>query len=84
MPDPLIALLIGTLSLAAGLVLFWPDAGLVSRWRSMRRISARVLSEDALKHIHKSEVKGQTPTLQSIAGALQISPNQAAALLADV
>ena len=84
MYDPLIALLIGVLLVAGGALVFWPNAGLFSRWRRTRRVTQRVLSEDALKHIHEAQLQGQRPTLQSIAGALQISPNRAAALLADL
>lgn len=81
MASPLIALLIGAVLLAALLLLFWPDSGLVSRWRQVRRLSNRVLLEDALKHLHKSAVKGQGPNLQSVAGELQISVNRAAELM---
>lgn len=84
MPDPLITLLAGLLVIGTALLLFWPDHGLIDRWRQMRNISMRVLSEDALKTIFKAELKGQHPTLQSVAGALQIDANQAASLLADM
>jgi hypothetical protein len=57
-----------------------PDAGLFSRWQRARRVTQRVLSEDALKHIHESLLQGQHPTLPSIAGTLQISPNRAPTL----
>jgi DtxR family Mn-dependent transcriptional regulator len=84
MPDPLIALLIGILFVAVLLLFFWPDFGLVSRWRRMRRVSDRVLKEDALKHLHKAAIKGQHPNLQSVAGELQINVNQAAELMDDM
>ncbi|HLF27827.1 MAG TPA: metal-dependent transcriptional regulator [Anaerolineae bacterium] len=84
MPDPLMALLIGVLVASLGLLLGWPDQGLVARWRRMRRLSIRVLSEDALKHIHKAELKGQRPTLHSVAGALQVNVNRAAELVDDI
>jgi DtxR family Mn-dependent transcriptional regulator len=81
MSNPLFTLLIGIVFLGVLLLLFWPDSGLVSRWRQMRSVSNRVLLEDALKHIHKSAVKGQQPNLQSVAGELQISVNQVAELV---
>jgi DtxR family Mn-dependent transcriptional regulator len=84
MYDPLIALTIGVLLIAGGALVFWPNAGLLSRWQRSRRVTQRVLSEDALKHIHQSQLQGQHPILQSIAGALQISPNRAADVLADL
>ncbi len=78
MPEPLIAILIAaTITLIAWL-LFRPKSGLVPRWRKDRQITDRVLMEDALKHIQRCERHGDTPSLQSIAGALDISVNQAA------
>jgi DtxR family Mn-dependent transcriptional regulator len=62
-------------------LLLWPRGGLLARMRRGRRMSERVYREDALKHIHKSEVEGRRPTLLSIAGALGIGPNEAAALV---
>ncbi len=84
MPDPMIALIVGVIFITLLFVLFWPDFGLVSRWRRMRRMSERILREDALKHLHKATVNGQHPNLQSIAGELQISVNLAAELMDDM
>ena len=56
MSDPLLSLMIGILLLVLGTALFWPERGLVSRWRSVRRMTSRVLQEDALKHIQKIEL----------------------------
>jgi DtxR family transcriptional regulator, Mn-dependent transcriptional regulator len=81
MPDPLTALLVGLLIMAATAFLLWPQSGLYARWRRAGRLNARVLSEDALKHIHKSEIQDQPATLASIAGTLNISLNAAADLL---
>lgn len=44
----------------------------------------RVLSEDALKHIYKCETGNRRPTVESIAGALQITLDQAVELLAKM
>ena len=84
MYNPLIALLIGVLIVSGAALLFWPEKGLFNRWQRSRRVTQRVLSEDALKHIHETQLQGRRPTLSSIAGALQISPNRAADLLADL
>lgn len=84
MPDPSIALLVGFVFIVVAYILFRPKQGLLVRWQRMRQMSIRVLSEDALKHIHGMELKRQPPTLESLAGALQISPDQAADLLADM
>jgi DtxR family Mn-dependent transcriptional regulator len=81
MPDPLIALLVGSSLLAVGTLLFWPNGGLVGRWGRMRRMSARVLNEDTLKHIHRAERYGRSATIQSVAGALGVSEGQAAEIL---
>ena len=54
------------LAVIAGL-LFWPDSGLVARWRQARVRAARVRREDALKHVLKCEVNGELPTLNSVA-----------------
>jgi DtxR family Mn-dependent transcriptional regulator len=67
-----------------GLLLCWPSVGLVHRWRQMRETAARVLREDALKHVYKTQVDGRPPTLESIAGTLHIHSNQAAGLMADM
>ena len=44
----------------------------------------RVLSEDALKHIYKCETASRRPTVESIAGVLQITLDQAVELLAKM
>ena len=59
MPDPLIALLSAAALTAVVGILFWPDRGLFWRWQQARALSGRVLIEDALKHIHKLEMKNQ-------------------------
>lgn len=78
MPEPLITILITVSLVFIGWLLFWPKTGLVPRWRKARQITDRVLLEDALKHIQRCERHHETPTLQSIAGALDINLNQAA------
>jgi DtxR family Mn-dependent transcriptional regulator len=83
MPDPLLALLIAGLLAAVAALIVWPERGVAARIKRTRQISARVLAEDALKHIHSYEMKGQQATLESLAGALQISRDQVAGLLAN-
>ena len=84
MPDPLISLLVGIAFLALLAVIFWPDDGLYYRWQQARRMSARVLREDALKYLYTNELEGRHVTLQSLAGAMGISMNQAAQLLEEM
>jgi DtxR family Mn-dependent transcriptional regulator len=78
MPQPLIAILIAAAITIIAWLLFRPQAGLVPRWRKARQSSNRVLQEDALKHIQRCERHADKPSLQSIAGALDISLNQSA------
>jgi DtxR family Mn-dependent transcriptional regulator len=84
MSEPLIALLTAAMIAAIIWVLFRPNEGLVPRWRKARQVTERVLLEDALKHIQRCERHGETPSLQSIAGALDISTNQAAQIAEEL
>jgi DtxR family Mn-dependent transcriptional regulator len=70
--------------LVVGGVLVWPRFGVVARWRRGRQLAARSQREDVLKHILKCRANGMPPTLESIAGALQISTGQAADLLQEL
>lgn len=81
MPDPLIALLIAAALGAIGILIFFPERGLYWRWQRTQELTDRVLREDALKHICQSEIHGEKPTMQSLAGALHINPNQVAQVL---
>ena len=80
-PDPLLAILVAALLAALSLLLFLPERGLLPRWRRGRQMTERVLMEDALKHLGRSETHGRHPTLQSLAGALNITANQAVEIL---
>jgi DtxR family Mn-dependent transcriptional regulator len=62
----------------------WPRQGLVARWRRAQGFARRSRREDAIKHILKSDANGRTATLESIAGALQITTGAAADLLKDL
>lgn len=76
MPEPLIAILIAVGLFVIAWLLFRPQEGLVPRWRKARQFTNRVMLEDALKHIQRCERHGDKPSLQSIAGALDVSVNQ--------
>jgi DtxR family Mn-dependent transcriptional regulator len=84
MPDPLLAILIATVLCLFAWLLFRPRNGLVPRWRKARQITERVLLEDALKHIQRCERHAEKPSLQSIAGALDINLNQAAQIAEEL
>jgi DtxR family Mn-dependent transcriptional regulator len=66
------------------LVFFLPGRGLLPRWRRARQLSQRVLLEDALKHLHRSETHGRAATLHSLAGSLNVPLNHAARLLQEL
>jgi DtxR family Mn-dependent transcriptional regulator len=84
MVDPLLALLVAALLSGLGILFFWPRKGLLPRWRRERRMTQRMHSEDALKHIFKREMNGRSPSLESIAGTLNISMNDTALLLTEM
>jgi len=45
-------------------------------------MTERVLIEDVLKHLYHSEYRRQTATVKSLSGALEVSGNQVADLVA--
>lgn len=81
MVNPLAALLTGVVVLALGAVAAWPRHGLVARLRRLGRLSERVLLEDALEHLHDREYRGQAPSIESLAGALNVTTDRAFRLL---
>lgn len=81
MPEPLLYLLIGTGLILLALALFWPIRGIIPRIRQARRSTERVLIEDTLKHLHSLETRQRRPTLESVAGAVNIPVNRVPPLL---
>jgi len=81
MLQPLFALIAGSAILFLLAVVLWPDTGLYARWQRTRRLSARILQEDALKYLYAGELEDRTVTLQSLTGELEISLDVAASLL---
>jgi len=84
MVDPILSLSAAAFVGLAIWVLFRSEKGLLARWRQTRQMTERVSSEDALKYVHKCEMRGQQPTLESIAGVLQLTTNDAAQLLGRI
>lgn len=84
MPDPLILLGSAVGVLMVVILLFWPGWGLLPRWWQLRRVSARVLQEDAIKHIQKMVLGGRTATLQSMAGSLEVDRDRAYEVLEEL
>jgi DtxR family Mn-dependent transcriptional regulator len=58
-----------------------PRYGLWARWVQARALTTRFQQEDVLKHVLKCEAEGGRPTMDSIAGALEIRSSQASVLL---
>ena len=84
MVDPLNALLVAFAILAVIALIFWPKKGLLARRQRMKHLNSRVCGENALKHIHKFELSGRAASLESVAGALNMSADQAADILATL
>lgn len=84
MLEPLLALLGGFVLVLIGFWFFRPERGLLAKWQRSRHMNERILVEDTLKHIHNCEMAGDRPTINSIAGALQISNKEAADLVAKI
>jgi DtxR family Mn-dependent transcriptional regulator len=81
MVDPLTALLSGIGFLVLVGLLFWPGTGLVWRIQKRGELTQKVLIEDTLKYIFKCERNQQTCSLESLAGALSISPGHVSEIL---
>ncbi|MDH4037801.1 MAG: metal-dependent transcriptional regulator, partial [Candidatus Krumholzibacteria bacterium] len=81
MGSPLLNLVLFVLGGALAAVIFWPGRGLFARGRRSRRLASRVALEDALKHIYNHEVREDTCTLTSVAGALEIAASRAVTLV---
>jgi DtxR family Mn-dependent transcriptional regulator len=82
MSGPASALLIGGLLIVLAAVLLWPRRGVLVRWWAALRKTERVLLEDALKQLFDEEYLGRLGSLNGLAGALGISSNRAADLVA--
>ncbi|MEK6574803.1 MAG: FeoA domain-containing protein [Chloroflexota bacterium] len=77
-PGTLFVLLVAVFLLAG--IMLWPRIGLLALWWQHRQSVQRALAEDALKHLHACEWRRHTATLDSLAGALRLSPRAAVAL----
>jgi len=77
MVNPLLALLVAAVFTILGIYIFSPERGLFWQWQRTREMTARVLREDALKHLYHSETHAEKASIASLAGALNISTNQA-------
>lgn len=79
MQEPITALTIGILILAAFSLLFWPKGGLIGHLQRISQLNQRVQREDALKHLYNH--RKVSTSLETLAGALRISQEKAAGLI---
>jgi DtxR family Mn-dependent transcriptional regulator len=81
MVDPALALLVFFLLVLAAVVLLWPRRGVVSRLMRVAEMSERVRLEDTLKHLYKGEYAKRRPSVDSVAGSVEVSRSKALHLL---
>ncbi len=84
MSEPLKFFVALALVATAGFLLLRPQQGYLWRWQRIRRMAGRVLIEDALKHLYDCEYLQRPATVQSLSGALGISGDKGADLLAQI
>jgi DtxR family Mn-dependent transcriptional regulator len=65
-------------------VLLWPGSGVLARLSTRRARRLRVAFEDSLKHLYGAQEQGRSATLQSLAGALGVTPGRVAELVQDL
>lgn len=63
-------------------ILLRPRNGLLRKWLRGSRATERVRIEDALKHLYDCEYAHPAATLESLAGSLEVSRDEAARLIA--
>lgn len=78
MGSPLMNVIVFVAFVAIAVALWWPGVGLLRGTKRAGR--ERVLTEDALKHIYHGERQGYTVSVQSVAGALEVSQARAVEL----
>jgi DtxR family Mn-dependent transcriptional regulator len=84
MIDPAISLIITLVVVFTSWVVFQPERGWFWQWQHGQKLSAKVLQEDALKHIHQCEIHGDKPSVNSIAGALKVSPDEVTRVITNL
>jgi len=78
MVDPLTSLIVGFIIILFLTWVYLPGKGLLARWKRSKKNTHRVLIEDSLKHLYNCEYNGINCTLNSVAGNLSISADEAA------
>lgn len=80
MVHPALSLFFVAALLAVAWLLFWPGIGVVPLVRRALLTDERESIEDALKHLYDREYTGSVASIQSLAGALEISTSRVAPL----
>jgi DtxR family Mn-dependent transcriptional regulator len=78
MVDPLTSLIVGFIIIFFLTWVYLPRKGLLARWKRSKKNTHRVLIEDSLKHLYNCEYNGINCTLNSVAGNVSISADEAA------
>ncbi len=78
MVDPLASLMVGLVVILLLIWVYLPGKGLLAHWKRSKKNTYRVLIEDSLKHLYNCEYNGINCTLNSVAGNLSISADEAA------
>ncbi len=71
--DPGAALIAFAVGAAVLAICFWPNWGLIARIHKGARSTERIRIEDALKHLYAVEYRGRHASVESLAGALEVS-----------
>jgi len=79
--EPAFALLAFLGLSVVGLLAFWPEWGLLARYRRRRRSSLRVTAEDVLKQLLRAEHAEADASVDALAGAIGISRHAASSTL---
>jgi len=82
--NPIAALTIFFIIVIVLLIFFWPKIGIYPRYKRGLVSTKRVLIEDALKHIYDYEYRSLSTTLNSIAGNLNITPDNSAKVIDEL
>ena len=81
MSQPAVALSIAATLITVTCILFWPKKGWAALLFRGLRTDQRERIEDALKHLYDCEYVGTAATIQSLAGALELSNSRIAELI---
>jgi DtxR family Mn-dependent transcriptional regulator len=82
--NPVIALLLFALLVGGVAILAWPRWGVIPRLLRMVRMTERVLLEDALKQVQQTEEALGTATIETLAGALEVTRGVAVRLVEEL